>query len=124
WGSNCPRALRAVAGRAVPADFSSKDRQYRGDDSSTDRASLLEFIRALCAKKPGAVALDVQTLALPSCKTRSALSILCKFSEAIRRDASASRGGKHRDCMMVDKVQRSFSSMERMRHVSLFILPG
>ncbi len=57
------------------------------------RYRLIFHPKIVCAKKPGTVALDVQTLALPSCKTRSALSILCKFSEAIRRDASASRGG-------------------------------
>src|SRR5206468_7196156 len=87
WRAHYSGALRAAAGRALSRRFPSKDRQYGRDDSSADRASLLEFVRALCAKKSGAVALDVQTLALPPCKRRSALPILCEFSAAVRRHA-------------------------------------
>src|SRR5206468_11409020 len=91
WRAHYSGALRAAAGRALSSCFPSKDRQYGRDDSSADRASLLEFVRALCAKKPGALALDVQTLALPPRTRRSALPILCELPAAIRRYASAKR---------------------------------
>src|SRR6266566_2329941 len=77
-------ALRTAAGRTLPNNFSPKDRSYRRDDAPADRPSLLGFFRALCAKKSGALALDVQTLALPPGTRRPALSVLCKFFPTIR----------------------------------------
>src|SRR6266566_3597355 len=81
---DCARALRAAAGRTLPNNFSPKDRSYRRDDAPADCPSLLGFFRSLCAKKSGALALDVQTLALPPGTRRPALSVLCKFFPTVR----------------------------------------
>src|SRR6266567_4200486 len=80
-------ALRAAAGRTLSNHFSSEDRPHRRDDPPANRANMLEFIRTLCAKKSSALALDVQTLALPSCKRRSALPILRECLRAIRENS-------------------------------------
>src|SRR6266576_1886967 len=81
-------SLRAAAGRTLPTNFSPKDRSYCQHDSPADRASMLEFIRTLCAKKSSALALDVQTLALSPGKRRPALPILCECLGTIRKGSA------------------------------------
>src|SRR5436189_425538 len=88
---DCSRALRAAVGRTLPNNFSPKDRSYRRDDAPADRASMLELLRTLCTKKSSALALDVQTLALPPGKRRAALSILCASYGAVRPDCPTRR---------------------------------
>src|SRR6266403_368984 len=82
-----PGALRATRGRSLSSGFSSQDRHHAGHDAATNRAGLLEFVRALRAKESSALALDVQALALSSRKARPALSILREFFPAVRGNA-------------------------------------
>src|SRR4030095_4056988 len=84
--AHCARAYRTTAGRALQAGILYKDRN-RWNDASANRAGLLEFIRTLRARKPGALALDVQTLALSSGTSRSSLPVLRQFLSAVRRHA-------------------------------------
>src|SRR5438309_4435289 len=83
WRADYPSALRTACGRSLSSGFSSQDRDDRGHDASADRASVLEFICALCGEKSGAMALDVQTLALSPDKCGSALSVLFQGQRSV-----------------------------------------
>src|SRR6266705_6996306 len=87
-----PGALRATRGRSLSSGFSSQDRHHAGHDVATNRAGLLEFVRALRAEKSRALALDVQTLALSPRKCRPALPLLRARYATIRRVASTRPG--------------------------------
>ena len=91
--SHRTRAHRTAAGRTLQAGISSKDRKHRWNDTSANRAGLLGFIRALRAQKPGALALDVQTLALPSGTSRATLPVLLQLLSAVRKHAGAGKAG-------------------------------
>src|SRR6266581_447393 len=84
-----PGALRATRGRSLSSGFSSQDRQHGSDDAAADCAGMLEFLRTLCATKSSALALDVQTLALPAGRRGPALPVLFSSREGIRRDSPA-----------------------------------
>src|SRR2546430_13666782 len=56
---------------ALPICFPSQDRYRYWSNLSGNRTSMLGLIRAVCAKESSAVAVDVQTLALPPRKSRS-----------------------------------------------------
>ena len=101
------RAYRAAAGRTLQAGISSKDRDdTAGMTPSANRAGVLEFIRALRAQKPGALALDVQTLALPSGTSRSTLPVLLQLLSAVRRHAGSKQGWGERRSEVVRRLPR------------------
>src|SRR3954470_19410767 len=82
--SHRTRAHRTTGGWTLQAGVSLKDREHRWNDGSANRAGLLGFVRALRAQEPGALALDVQTLALSSCTSCSTLPVLREFLSALR----------------------------------------
>src|SRR5206468_12966143 len=105
--SHCARAHRTAAGRTLQAGISSKDRTDRWNDASANRAGMLGFIRTLRAQKPGALALDVQTLALPSCTSRSTLPLLLQLLSAVRRHAGSQQGWRERRSEVVEALPRN-----------------
>ena len=67
---------------------------------------MLEFIRALRAQKPGALALDVQTLALPTGTSRATLPVLLQLLSAVRRYGGSQQGWRERQSEVVEPLLR------------------
>src|SRR4029077_2603228 len=116
--SHRTRAHRTTAGRMLQAGVSPKDREHRWNDASANRAGLLEFIRALRAQKPGTLALDVQTLALPSCTSRSTLPVLLQLLSAVRRHGGSQQGWRERQSEVVEALPRRTPAISRQRSVT------
>ena len=87
----------------------------RWNDASANRAGMLGFIRALRAQKPGALALDVQTLALSSCTSRSTLPVLRQLLSAVRRHGGSQQGWCERRSEVVEALPRRTPAISGQR---------
>src|SRR5438270_3231843 len=89
---NHQRPLRAVARRPLPNCFPPPTRLPGRGDVPGNGAGVLEPIRTVCPQESGAMALDVQALALSAPRRRArGISVLCEYLPGFRTPVGRTR---------------------------------